>query len=54
MLYKQVYEGVKYVCNHCDYRASMQGSIAHHIQSVHEVVSMTVFSVTIGAHKITA
>ena len=31
-----VYEGVKYECNKCEYRASTQGNLICHIQSVHE------------------
>ena len=29
---------MKYDCNKCDYRATMQGSLTRHIQSVHEGV----------------
>ena len=34
--FTSVYEGVKYECNECEYRAATEGNLICYIQSVHE------------------
>ena len=33
---KSVHEGVKYICEHCDYKATTRSNLKIHIKSVHK------------------
>ena len=43
---------MKYDCNQCDYKAAQQGSLTHHIQSVHEGVKYNCYQCDYRANYI--